>query len=306
MSYPHSIALQQEIGPWKAWALHDGFMEVPVDEFIAPRTATQPEVQRALAATDEAGDTLRLPVLALLLQSPDELILIDAGCGRGRQSHPLAGKLVKSLRAAGFSPDAIDKVILTHAHLDHAGGLVDEEGRAVFTNATFYLHEAELAHWWEQSKPGENQDANAQALTEIWEAIRSNVISCEDWQEILPGIQLVPLPGHTPGHCGVRLSHEGHHLLFHLSDLALHQHVYLANPEWDFLLDLDHKEAIETRQETLDTLAENGMRVFATHFEFPGFGYVRKQNDTFVWTPDATAVAKHTPAEVDALRRQQD
>lgn len=273
---------------WKVWALHDGWMEVPVNSFIAPRTASSEEVQDALAEIDQAGDTLRLPVLALLIQTADDLVLVDAGCGRDRTAYPLAGHLVKSLRSAGFQPQQVTKLILTHAHLDHTGGLVDGEGRALFPHATVFLHEAEAAHWQEliaQEHVAADQQVTIDALSEIWQAIEGNLVICRSWDEALPGMQLVPLPGHTPGHCAVQLKVNGKPVLFHLSDLTLHQHIYLANPHWDFLLDLDHEEAIETRYETLHQLAETGMPVFGTHFPYPGLGRVKQKDDAFAWAP---------------------
>lgn len=274
------------LGSWKVWALHDGWMEVPVDRFIAPRTASRHEVAEALDAWGLDTATLRVPVLALLLQRGDATILIDAGCGHGRAGYPMAGHLVRSLQQAGFSPEAITQVILTHAHLDHIGGLVDAEGQALFPQAVHQIHAAEWAHWQHLLSSRHPADPVQQrAMVEIHAAIAPLVQTVTERQELAHGLRLAPLPGHTPGHCAVELHVRGRLALTHISDLALHDQIYFDRPEWDFLLDLEPESASTTRHRILRQLAKDQTLVFGTHFRDYGFGTVQAEGDSYSWLP---------------------
>ena len=86
-----------------------------------------------------------ITVNAFLVQMPDRVVLVDAGCGNAMG--PGMGLLAANLSAAGIAPADVDVVLATHLHPDHIGGLVDGAGRAVFPNAELVVHAAEPRFW---------------------------------------------------------------------------------------------------------------------------------------------------------------
>ena len=86
------------------------------------------------------------PLIVYLRQSSDDAILIDAGMGAFDLLGTGFGHLISGLYVLGLHPSDISKVVVTHAHPDHIGGLVSH-GRAVFENAELAIAEKEYAFW---------------------------------------------------------------------------------------------------------------------------------------------------------------
>src|SRR6202163_188574 len=81
-----------------------------------------------------------------LVNTGKQLILVDAGAGTWWGGGVL-GRLAGSLRSAGYTPEEVDIVLLTHLHSDHAGGLTTQDGKRVFRNADVYVAKAESDFW---------------------------------------------------------------------------------------------------------------------------------------------------------------
>lgn len=232
-------------------------------------------VAKALTEGGGRGDRIELGVGGLLVRLPGHPTIIDTGLGAG-----MGGKLAESVVRAGLKPADITDIFISHSHFDHVGGTVTAAGGLAFPNATIHMHAAEWAFL--QSQP-----ANAKLAA----AIAPKVKTFSAAGEILPGLSVLPNPGHTPGHSTYRVSSQGQSLRT-LGDTA-HSHIIsLGHPEWNIAYDTDKPAGAAARRATLQELAASGERVFAPHFPWPSVGTVVAKGDGFAWVPDPAVKAE--------------
>src|SRR5207253_6884381 len=154
----------------------------------------------------------------LLGKTGRQLIRGDAGAGTW-YGGKACGRLATSLRSAGYTPEQVDLVLVTHLHSDHVGGLTTHDGDRVFPNAEVYVAKAE-SDFWLSSEIAAKAPKEAQPFFESAQAIAAPYIKAGKWHSftgadrIVDGMQLVPLPGHTPGHTGYEFSSKGQRILF--------------------------------------------------------------------------------------------
>jgi glyoxylase-like metal-dependent hydrolase (beta-lactamase superfamily II) len=134
------------LGDFEVTALLDGTIDLPVDKYLTHTTPAK--VKLGLAKAFETVP-LETSVNAFLVNTGTKLILIDTGAGS--LFGPTLGGLVTSLKAAGYAPDQIDEIYVTHMHGDHVGGLM-ANGLIVFRNATVRADQRESTHWLSDDK----------------------------------------------------------------------------------------------------------------------------------------------------------
>jgi glyoxylase-like metal-dependent hydrolase (beta-lactamase superfamily II) len=257
-----------KLGELELWVLRDSALIVPNDGGVFGLNANPAAVARVLNAAGAATDKVRLDVDVLLIKLPGHLVLADSGWGS--EGH---GVLQQSLKSLGLSADDVTDVLISHAHTDHVGGLIDAQGRRAFRNAAIRLSVKEWAFMQSQAE-----------THELAMAIRTRIRSFEPGQPILPGITPVALYGHTPGHVGYEISSSGQKLL-DIGDLAHSSIISLAEPDW--LIDYDTNKADGARQRRLELerLADAHEFIFAPHFPFPGVGLIKRSRDGFRFYP---------------------
>jgi glyoxylase-like metal-dependent hydrolase (beta-lactamase superfamily II) len=226
-----------------------------------------------------------LEIQCLFIRTGKNNVLIDTGCGVGTKSD--AGKLLQNLRAEGIRPEEIDTVINTHGHGDHLGGNADNEGRAIFSNARYIIHEREWDYWQAEL-----------ALTQVEEGLHKRMIDqarmnlspiqekydlIEGETEIVSGIKCILTPGHTPGHMGLVLS-SGTDQLLCIGDL-IRDPLELTQSDLYQAIDVNHEQAVQTRIQILSNAAASDNLVFACHFPFPGLGRFVKNGNELQWQP---------------------
>lgn len=208
-------------------------------------------------------------------------ILVDNGCGELFQD--TAGKLLKNMAAEGIKPEEITNIIFTHGHIDHVCGTFDESGKPVFPNARYIIHKKEWAYI--EAAPGENKmhnDLFAPARKYL-PAFKGLFNLVGDNYTVVPGVKLIPAPGHTPGSVMVEISSKGKKVLC-IGDI-IHAHLEFTQPENFALLDIKPEQAVKTRAKILAKSAKDHTYIFATHFAFPGLGYFREKQGIFSWEP---------------------
>jgi len=267
---PQPQAKAFKLGKLDIVALHDAQF-VPANDGKTFGVGKSPaEVADVLKAAGAPTDVITLSVDALLVKSPKRLVLIDTGIG---------GALQASLKQAGFAPDSVTDILITHAHPDHVGGLV-KDGKLAFPKATIRMSEDE----WTSLK------ANAK-MADLVKAIGTEVAPFKSGDRVIAGIRSVVLPGHTPGHVGYRIK-SGKHRLLDIGDVAHSAIISLAKPDWDVAFDGDHPLADKTRAKTLAALAKSGATIFAPHFPFPGIGHIAVDGAGFKWVPETETTLK--------------
>lgn len=115
------------LGDFEITVLSDGTVTRPVDKIMS-----KPDEIRGILAGDHEAEPYEISVNSFLINTGEKLILVDTGAGE--LFAPACGRLVANLRAAGYKPEQIDAILLTHIHADHSGGL-SIGGRRLFTNA---------------------------------------------------------------------------------------------------------------------------------------------------------------------------
>jgi glyoxylase-like metal-dependent hydrolase (beta-lactamase superfamily II) len=201
-----------------------------------------------------------------LVNTGSELILFDTGLN--------AAATTEVMDSAGYTPDQVDTVVLTHMHGDHIGGLRGDDGET-FPNARYVTAAAEHNHW--SSAGNEGFDANVAPLND-------RMTFLEDGGSVASGVTAMAAFGHTPGHMTYMLESDGQQLLV-AADFANHYVWSLGYPDWEVLFDMDKAAAAATRRRILGMLAADRVPFIGYHMPFPGMGFVETRGDGFRYVP---------------------
>ncbi|UCF95492.1 MAG: MBL fold metallo-hydrolase, partial [Desulfobacterales bacterium] len=154
------------------------------------------------------------PYICLVVNTGDHVVLVDTGAGG---LAPTTGRLRQNLQAAGIAPEDIDTVVLTHGHPDHIGGNTDARGKPAFPDARHVMWKDEWDFWnsaqAEQTLDEHLRDILVGFARANLPPIEAKVDLVDREKEIVPGINAVAAPGHTPGHMAVEICSEGEQLL---------------------------------------------------------------------------------------------
>jgi len=213
---------------------------------------------------------------AFLIKCGKERLLVDTG--NGALNPPRTGQLPLCLQDAKTTPEDIRKILITHLHSDHAGGLV-KNGKPAFPKAKVYVPEAEYTYWTnEESMPQSPEYVRGQfpLIPHVLRILeQKNLLNCfTPGDAVSPDITSVDLSGHTPGHTGFMLASKGKKLIF-VGDLLHGAALQMPRPDITFDADTDPSQAKETRLRTLKQLAKNKTPIAGAHLPFPGIGFVQ-------------------------------
>ena len=239
----------------------------------------------------EADDKRRLlqALNCLLIQTPAGRVLVETGIGERLDDKTRAMRVyegpwvVAALEAAGFEPETVDVVAMSHLHFDHAGGLLRADGRRAFPKATIVAQRAE----WEVAL-GDNPRLMASyvqpelALVRDWGA--------EGWadgeREILPGVSVVPTGGHSTGHQAivVRGGGDGGRTLAFFGDLLMRP--WAANPRWVTSFDDFPLDSVVRKAELFAQAADEDWIVVLSHEAEHPVGRLVRDRDRFRYEAD--------------------
>ncbi|MFK0117508.1 MBL fold metallo-hydrolase [Streptomyces sp. NPDC090994] len=243
---------------------------------------------------DEAG-VLRLGSHSFAFQAPDgRRVLVDTGIGNGKTRanpawHGLRTGYLDRLTAAGFAPDTVDLVVLTHLHTDHVGWNTREVNGAwvpTFRNARYVTARAERDFWAGHALDASRRQMFADSVLPVEEAGLLDLVDVPpDGTDLAPGLRLLPTPGHTPGHVAVRLTSGGATAL--ITGDCVHHPVQFAHPALGACVDIDPARSEATRRALLASLAGTDTLLLGTHFPPPTAGRVVAEGEGYRLVPVA-------------------
>ncbi|MEU1785679.1 MBL fold metallo-hydrolase [Streptomyces sparsogenes] len=219
-------------------------------------------------------------------------VLIDTGIGNGKTRanpawHDLRTDYLERLTAAGFAPETIDLVILTHLHTDHVGWNtreVNSEWIPTFPTARYVTSRVEREFWagYDMDEPREQMFRDSVIPVEEAGLLDTVDVPAEG-AEIAPGLRLLSTPGHTPGHVAVQLTSEDETAL--ITGDCIHHPVQFAHPSIGSCVDIDPEQSEASRRKLLGSLAGTGTLVLGTHFPPPTAGHVVTHGDAYRLSP---------------------
>ena len=278
------------LGDFEVTALSDGTVMLPVDQLLSNTTPTR--VKRALARSG-LSSPLETSVNAYLINTGDKLVLVDAGAAG--LFGPTLGKLVDNLKAAGYQPEQVDEIYLTHLHPDHVGGLAGN-GTMTFPNAVVRADRADADFWLGDA----NLDKARKEDKPFFEGARASLQPYRDAQRFRPfegrtplaaGITALPRHGHTAGHSTYLVESRGQKLVL-WGDLMHVAAVQFEQPAVTIAFDSNTRAAATQRKRAYADAATNGYLVAGAHLSFPGIGRVRSSGRGYLWLPVNYTVPK--------------
>ncbi len=239
---------------------------IPDPQNIFGLNVTAQDFAAASAGAHIPADMTRFFFTPTVVNTGAELILFDTGVS--------AGGTVAALTEAGYTPDQVDVVVITHMHPDHIGGLMID-GAPTYPNARYVTGAVEFDAW--DMSGNETFEAQMRPLAERTEFIT-------DGDAVASGITAMDAFGHTPGHMTYMLESDGKQLLLG-ADFANHYVWSLAYPDWQVRFDQDKDMAALTRRRILDMLSADKLPMVGYHMPWPGIGFVQTRGDGFHYVP---------------------
>ena len=270
------------LGDFEITAVSDGTVDLPVDKLLQ---GVKPAAVDAALAKSFLKSPLETSVNAFLINTGSKLVLVDTGAAG--LFGPTLGKFVANLKAAGYQPEQVDEIYLTHMHGDHVGGLA-ANGQRVFPNAIVRAQKQESDYWLSQANMDKNP-ANADGFKGAMMSLNPYVSAgkykaFEGDVELSPGISSHSGKGHTPGHATYVVESKGQKLVL-IGDLIHVAAVQLHQPEVTISFDSDPKSAAPERRQAFDAAARGKYLIGAAHLQFPGLGHVVKQGKGYDFIP---------------------
>lgn len=251
--------------------------------------ASVDEVHALARANNIDPQRFEHPNIPTLVNTGKQLVLFDTGNGAlPREYEQLSkrlppGQTAARLAQAGYKPEDIDVIVLTHGHPDHIGGLT-EGGKPVFPNARYVFGAVEFDFWKKGENVREARKFNRQLFMTICVPLAGRATFIKPGDEVVPGITAIDVSGHSPGLMAFNIESEGKRVIV-TADTFTHYVMAFQRPEWHFEMDDDKDKAVASRKRILDLASADKTMLASFHCPFPGLGWVEKSQGGFRWVP---------------------
>ena len=271
------------LGDFEVTVLSDGTVDLAADKTL---TNTTPAKIKAALVANYLPNTVETSVNAYLINTGSKLVLIDTGAAG--LFGPTLGKMLANLKAAGYTPEQVDEIYITHFHGDHVGGLMAGEQR-VFPNALVRADKQESGYWLSadnlEKAKGDERGGFLAAQTSVNAYVKAGKFQpFEGNVELVPGIKSYGTKGHTPGHSNYVVESKGQKLML-IGDLIHFGALQFDDPSVTVAFDKDSNAAGSERKRVFAQAAKEGFLVGAAHIQFPGIGHLRASGKGYQWIP---------------------
>ena len=271
------------LGDFEVTALSDGTVALPVDKLL---TNTTPGLVDKALKRNFLKVPLDTSVNGYLINTGSKLVLIDTGAAS--LFGPTLGNLLANLKAAGYQPEQVDEIYITHMHADHVGGLMAGD-KPAFPNAIVRADQHD-ADFWLSAANLEKAPAEMKGYFQGAQASLNPYVTAGKFKpfdgntELVPGIKAVAAHGHTPGHSTYLVESQGQKLAL-WGDLMHVAAVQFANPSVTIQFDTDSKAAAVQRKKAYAEAAKQGYLIGSAHLSFPGLGHLRAEGKGYAFVP---------------------
>ncbi|RFZ90970.1 MBL fold metallo-hydrolase [Mucilaginibacter conchicola] len=274
---------KMQVGDVEVIALSDGTIPLDMGKLLFNE---KPETIEKLFKDNFQTTMAESSTNVYLVRTGNKLVLIDAGAGQ--LLGPTLGKLVNNLAKVGYKPEQIDAILITHFHVDHVGGLM-QDGKLTFPNATIYAGQRDIDYWLSEEN-AKKAPADAKWLFDGAQKSVSPSLKAGKTKALKAGetlfsvIKPLATPGHTPGHTSYILESKGQKMIF-LGDIVHAVAVQFAKPAVTIHFDVDSPQAYAQRVKVFNAAASGKYWVAGAHLPFPGTGHIRAEKDHYIWIP---------------------
>ena len=273
-----------DLGAVKVTMLNDGYFARPLDANFVKNAALD-DVRAALAAAGLPTDRVEVPFNPLVVDIGGQRVLFDAG--NGEFGAATAGKLLENMAKAGIDPASINAVVISHFHGDHINGLRNKAGQLVFPNARIFVPEPEWNWWMDDARMAAAPEAMKgvfNASRRVFAPIAASVIKFAPGAEVLPGVRSLPAFGHTPGHT-VFIIEGGKRKLMFWADTTNVAALFVRNPDWAVMFDMDAEAARQTRRKLSERVVKENLLLAGYHLPGAGIGTLVRRGNGYDFIP---------------------
>lgn len=274
-----------KVGAMEVIAINDGVSRRPlVAEFV--KNAPIDQVKALLASQNLSTDYIDVPFTPFLVVNGNQRYLMDTGFANN--GGPTTGKMIANMAAAGFKPEDINNVVISHFHGDHINGLLYKDGSLVYPNAKVHVPAGEYAFWMDKDRlekaTGGLKGAMTNAQRVFSKIPADKLVKFEAGSEVAPGITSVAAFGHTPGHSLFTVKSNGQSFIY-VADLTNVPALFARNPDWAVMFDMDAEKARESRRKIFDMIVKDKMMAGGFHFPFPAMGTITQSGNGYQFNP---------------------
>ncbi|MDQ8996151.1 MBL fold metallo-hydrolase [Acinetobacter soli] len=246
------------------------------------------DILKKYYADQEKG--VQTSVNAFLVNTGKSLVLVDSGAASCFGAH--LGSVLTNLKAAGYQPEQVDTILLTHLHPDHVCG-ISKNGTANFPNAIVYASQDEANYWLDAKQASKVPEAKRAGYLGTVEKIKAALAPYQAKQRFktyklgdeIQGFKVISTAGHTPGHFSYVLKTDSETVVF-IGDIVHSHTVQFDRPKTAIEYDINPQQAVQTRLKQFADFAKNGQTIAAPHLPFPGIGHVYSADGkSYQWIP---------------------